>query len=191
MKRCPQCDFLYEDDQGLCDMDGSALECVREVSPRAHAAATRPTRAPGRRRLPALLIAGTIFGAILPASYYVTTSQTAAVHTGPAPVEAAEAAAATAAARRPESTPVIEATAPAPEPPPEPPAAKVRPAAAPSRKKVGAAVRGGVPVRKPPPRSAERQAGSPRPESTSRKKESKLGAVLKKTGRILKKPFGF
>jgi hypothetical protein len=25
MKRCPECDFLYEDDQRLCDMDGKAL----------------------------------------------------------------------------------------------------------------------------------------------------------------------
>jgi hypothetical protein len=25
MKRCPECDFLYEDDQRLCDMDGIAL----------------------------------------------------------------------------------------------------------------------------------------------------------------------
>ncbi len=25
MKRCPQCDFLYEDDQVLCDMEGSTL----------------------------------------------------------------------------------------------------------------------------------------------------------------------
>ena len=25
MKRCPQCDFIYEDDQSLCDMDGREL----------------------------------------------------------------------------------------------------------------------------------------------------------------------
>jgi len=25
MKRCPQCEFIYEEDQRLCDMDGSAL----------------------------------------------------------------------------------------------------------------------------------------------------------------------
>ncbi len=25
MKRCPQCDFLYEDDQPRCDMDGAEL----------------------------------------------------------------------------------------------------------------------------------------------------------------------
>src|SRR5436190_20904678 len=25
MKRCPQCEFVYEDDQSLCDMDGILL----------------------------------------------------------------------------------------------------------------------------------------------------------------------
>src|SRR5947207_11044374 len=25
MKLCPQCQFIYEDDQNLCDMDGKAL----------------------------------------------------------------------------------------------------------------------------------------------------------------------
>ena len=25
MKRCPQCDFIYEDDQAFCDMDGKEL----------------------------------------------------------------------------------------------------------------------------------------------------------------------
>ena len=25
MKRCPQCEFIYEDDQNCCDMDGVSL----------------------------------------------------------------------------------------------------------------------------------------------------------------------
>jgi hypothetical protein len=25
MKRCPQCEFIYEDDQSVCDMDGIRL----------------------------------------------------------------------------------------------------------------------------------------------------------------------
>jgi len=25
MKLCPQCDFIYEDDQSVCDMDGKEL----------------------------------------------------------------------------------------------------------------------------------------------------------------------
>lgn len=191
MKRCPRCDFIYEDDQGLCDMDGSELECVHEVSPAPHAATTRTPRpsALGRRRLPALLIAGVILGVVLPSSYYVNTSQTATVPTGRAP---ADASATTAVAPLPENTPVPEVTAPRPEPPPEPPpTTKVRPAAA-SRKRGGAKAPAVRPAIKPsPPKSAEREARAPSPQGTSGKKESKLGAVLKKTGQILKKPFGF
>jgi hypothetical protein len=191
MKQCPQCDFIYEDDQSLCDMDGRELERVHEVSPRPHAATTRPPRSstPGRRRLPALLIAGIIFGVVLPASYYVNTSQTATVHTGHAPVGATPTSA---AAPRPETTPTPESPATVPDPVPGPPATRVRPAAAAPRKRVSAAVPAAGTVRKPsPPPSAERQASAPRPEGANGKKESKLGAVLKKTGRILKKPFGF
>jgi cytoskeletal protein RodZ len=33
MKRCPECDFLYEDDQRLCDMDGTALVHDSHVFP--------------------------------------------------------------------------------------------------------------------------------------------------------------
>ena len=25
MKRCPQCEFIYEDEQTMCDMDGAVL----------------------------------------------------------------------------------------------------------------------------------------------------------------------
>ena len=33
MKRCPQCDFVYEDDQSLCDMDGSELFHAAQTLP--------------------------------------------------------------------------------------------------------------------------------------------------------------
>lgn len=191
MKRCPQCDFIYEDDQSLCDMDGRQLECVREVSPRQHAAATRLRRAqsPRRRPLPILLSAGVILGVILPLSYYVTTSQTATVRTGHAQVNLVTN---NAAAPPPESTPVPESLALTPAPPPEPPATKARPAAAASRKKAGTGVPARGPARKPsPPPSGDLPARAQKPEGANGKKGSKLGAVLKKTGRILKKPFGF
>lgn len=191
MKRCPQCAFIYEDDQSLCDMDGRELECVHEGSPSPHAATAPPPRATAtrRRRLPALLIAGAIIGVALPTSYYITTSQSAAVQTDRAPVDAATTSV---AAPQPETTPIPETPAPVPEPSPEPSATKAKPAAAASRKKVGAAVPAGEPARKPsPPPSAERQAKATGTEGANGKKESKLGAALKKTGRILKKPFGF
>lgn len=33
MKRCPQCDFVYEDDQSFCDMDGSELFHAAQTLP--------------------------------------------------------------------------------------------------------------------------------------------------------------
>ena len=34
MKRCPQCEFIYEDDQSLCDMDGFLLVFDSQVLPK-------------------------------------------------------------------------------------------------------------------------------------------------------------
>ena len=33
MKRCPECEFLYEDDQSLCDMDGKPLRNTGQLLP--------------------------------------------------------------------------------------------------------------------------------------------------------------
>jgi hypothetical protein len=45
---------------------------------------------------------------------------------------------------------------------------------------------------KPPaPPAPKPEAKKPQPESASQKKESKITSVLKKTGRLLKKPFKF
>lgn len=47
MKRCPLCDFIYEDDQSVCDMDGTELvHDSEELVP----AAKDSTPAPPQRR---------------------------------------------------------------------------------------------------------------------------------------------
>ena len=33
MKRCPECDFLYEDEQDRCDMDGATLNSTATLPP--------------------------------------------------------------------------------------------------------------------------------------------------------------
>jgi hypothetical protein len=202
MKRCPDCNFIYEDDENRCDMDGRELERVPAASPGPHGAATRQTRplaARLRRRFLALLISVLIPAAILTSGYYIRTSQTATEHTGHAPVGA------TAAGSQANITPApvtpARAPSPAPEPPrpspAQPPATKVRPAAEAPRKRAGGvtttvgklAVKPSAP---PPTRQEERTSGPEGADSRKEsKKESKLGAALKKTGRILKKPFGF
>ena len=40
MKRCPQCEFIYEDDQSLCDMDGVLLVFDSRKLPNFHALTT-------------------------------------------------------------------------------------------------------------------------------------------------------
>ena len=44
MKRCPQCEFIYEDDQSLCDMDGVLLVFDSRNLPNHHALATVPAK---------------------------------------------------------------------------------------------------------------------------------------------------
>lgn len=189
MKLCPQCDFIYDDDQDLCDMDGEVLVCAPGVSPDPqNLTAPQPPRPARLRlpRLPALLISGVILGTVLPTGYYVHTRQAAPGQTDQAPAGAAE-------DPQPETTPVPEAPAPAPNPSPEsPPTTKVRQTTPASQKGTSRAARVVRPAQKPfQPPTAKREEREPRPESADNKKGSKLGAVLKKTGRILKKPFGF
>ena len=76
MKLCPQCDFIYEDDQCFCDMDGKAL--VHDPAPvdtKANVASpSSPTpRLPGRRsRSVALAVAvGVVLTVLLIAVYFV------------------------------------------------------------------------------------------------------------------------
>ena len=46
MKRCPQCEFLYEDEQSLCDMDGILLVYDSRQLPHLQAIATTTTQLP-------------------------------------------------------------------------------------------------------------------------------------------------
>jgi hypothetical protein len=49
MKRCPQCEFIYEDDQNLCDMDGAELSVDHRLLPNLQALQEVSTIAPTRR----------------------------------------------------------------------------------------------------------------------------------------------
>ena len=79
MKLCPQCDFIYEDDQRFCDMDGKELvhnpapgipASVEDLSP-----ASKP--ATGRRSigLAFALIIGVVVTALGSAAYFARTEQ--------------------------------------------------------------------------------------------------------------------
>lgn len=168
MKRCPQCEFIYEDDQSLCDMDGVLLVLDSRTLPNLHALTTVPAKVQPRRNRAVPAFATLILVLVLGMVYYVSTRR----HTVPA-VEAPASAIpisdpAPVAAPTPEAQPSAESK--------EPPTVETKPAPA---KKATAAKTVSVSVAQPKP--------TPEPK----KDESKVGSILKKTGRILKKPFKF
>lgn len=182
MKKCPQCEFIYEDDQRLCDMDGALLVFDSRTLPNLHALA--PVDVPAARVAPkahwrhrtfpamATLILATIFSLV----YLVSTQRT----TAPAPVNvpsvtlpASNLVGPTEANPTPEPPPATEeASSTAPEDKEEEPKPETNKATAPAKKL-----------------TSKTSTTQPKPAEVSKKDDSKVGSILKKTGRILKKPF--
>ncbi|MCA1578818.1 MAG: hypothetical protein LC794_15805 [Acidobacteria bacterium] len=188
MKRCPQCEFIYEDDQSLCDMDGVLLVLDERTLPSLHALApvdaplmaTAP-KAPWRHRtFPAMaaLIIATVFSLV----YFVSTQRSASA---PAAVSGTSMA-----------VPASELPSPRDANQTVPP---------PAAENDGAASGVSEPAKeeaKPEPNKAPTTAPAPAKKASSKtterkpaeevkKDDSKVGSLLKKTGRILKKPFKF
>ena len=175
MKRCPQCEFIYEDDQSLCDMDGVLLVLDSRTLPNMNALTTVPPKAAPKRNRAVPAFATLILALVLGMVYFVSTQRkTPQTASTPATVE-------TSAIPAPAESPV-QVSAPAePEPQPpveEPKAATTKAAAAPS-KKVSAKA------------STSSLTKPATPPPAEKKEDSKVGSILKKTGRILKKPFKF
>jgi hypothetical protein len=179
MKRCPQCEFIYEDDQSRCDMDGVLLVFDSRTLPNLHTLATVPevpSRSRRNRMVPAF---ATIIVTVAVASFYYFSNQRTiapANNFPPASVPGASAAAPEApAAMPPAPTPELnQAQPPASEQaePEKQPTSPPKPAAA-------------APAKKATTKPAT--VKSPEPK----KDDSKVGSILKKTGKILKKPFKF
>ena len=180
MKRCPQCEFIYEDDQSLCDMDGILLVFDSRTLP-THALATVPPTPPPaaqRRNRAVPAFATLILALVLGMVYYVSTRQT----------------------RPAVSTPRTLSAAPVVIPTPEPqPTQSVAPAQAreeqakeeeepkPAPVKQPAA----TPVKKSVTTKNTTSVSQTKPAAEPKKEDSKVNSILKKTGRILKKPFKF
>ncbi|MDT7604573.1 MAG: hypothetical protein QOF61_2570 [Acidobacteriota bacterium] len=181
MKRCPQCDFIYEDEQRVCDFDGSELAAYDTAAlPPPEIAAPPPQAVPpvkSRRRGFILIpVAGVILAAALYFVYYSLPHQAAPKDTSQSPVKLTP-------TPQPESHSVLV---------PIPAADTPAPAPTPSVREVKAVRRALPTVRRP---SVNDHPPSPRqevkPEGARPQKESKLGSIMKKTGRLLKKPFKF
>ena len=180
MKRCPQCDFIYEDDQSLCDMDGVLLVLDSRTLPNLHALATVPpvpAKAQARRNRAVPAFATVILALVLGMVYYVSIHRRAAQNSytppsgastlNPAPVENPT--------PEPQPSQEVQVQAAPAEPRPEP--AKQPTTTSPANS----------PARKQPVKASAVNKSEPEPK----KEESKVGSILKKTGRILKKPFKF
>lgn len=175
MKRCPQCEFIYEDDQSLCDMDGVLLVFDARNLPNHHALATVPAKPQPRRSRAVPAFATLILALVLGMVYYVSTQRRAPEPAIETPVSAAST-----------SDPVPEVTPTPQEQPIE--ASQVPPAEEPKPAPTKQPATG--PVKKAAAKTAS-TATQNEPKNEPKKDDSKVGSILKKTGRILKKPFKF
>lgn len=179
MKRCPQCEFIYEDDQSLCDMDGALLVFDSRTLPNLHALA--PVDMPAmqvapkahwrHRTFPAM--AALILATVLSLVYFVSSQR------GAAPVPSV-------------TLPASNLAAPpaAVNPTPEQPQATEADGAAPAAKVEAKPAATKAPATPPASKATSRTSTTqPKPAAESKKEDSKVGSILKKTGRILKKPF--
>lgn len=178
MKRCPQCEFIYEDDQSLCDMDGVLLVFDARTLPNTQALTTVTTKSTPKRNRAVPAFATVILALVLGMVYYVSTQRKTAetAYTPAATVEAAATNPAPAespaqvSAPEPERQSAVE-EAKVEEPKPD----AIKPAAATvSAKKASIKA------------STTTQT---KPATEEKKDDSKVGSFFKKTGRILKKPF--
>lgn len=176
MKRCPKCEFIYEDDQSLCDMDGVLLVFDSRKLPNHEALQTVPASktAPRRNRaVPAF--ATVILALVLGLVYYVSVHRKATQNSYTPPASSAAST----------SNPVPAEVNLNPTPEAQPPAEELKP----EQPKPAAAAAAPAPVKKAP---ATKPTPAPAKAKVEEKKdESKVGSILKKTGRILKKPFKF
>ena len=172
MKRCPQCEFIYEDDQSLCDMDGVLLVLDSRNLPNLHALATVPPKAQPRRNRAVPAFATLILALVLGMVYYVSTQRKPALDT-PAASAASTSIPVPEVNPTPEALPSQASEVPTPEEP-KPAPTKELAATAPVKK---ASVK--------PAKTAPATATAAEPK----KDDSKVGSFFKKTGRILKKPF--
>jgi len=198
MKRCPQCEFIYEDDQSLCDMDGALLVFDTRTLPNLHALATVDVPVTARahwrhRTFPAM--AALILATVLSLVYFVSTQRTAPI-SAPLPQAPLTGAATTSAPSNNSAAPISDANqTPSPAAPEADSAtvpAKDNSTPAKEENKSEPVRTNSKPTNTPP--AATKQATA-RSTTTQRKPEepkkddSKVGSILKKTGRLLKKPF--
>lgn len=193
MKRCPQCQFIYEDDQSLCDMDGVGLLTSQLLPDTGFAAIQVASLVASSRMsqwrsfaLPA--VGAVILGVVLFLVYYVSTHPTAPqnIHYSSDQVTADSQSAASQSAPNPNLTqPAAPASAIDAEPTPSPTESIESAAGDPKRLSAPSV----TPATKPEAKKRKQDRAIRKPNVTNSNKDSKVGSFFKKAGHILKKPF--
>lgn len=204
MKRCPQCEFIYEDDQSHCDMDGASLTHDSHPLPKLQALTTTRTETLNKskwRTRVVPIIAALILTSVLGLVYYVSIRQSSrrstAVAISPTAespannLEASPASTSTGVAS-PESsgetdsntTPETKATTEANTA--REPSSAVQPDS--KKPETKSSTKPTTIDRKPKTKPQAQNSTSPTASvKPVEKKDSKVRSVLRKTGRFLKK----
>jgi len=189
MKRCPECDFLYENDQRFCDMDGRELSLApRPLLLTEGLVPTPPALLvkSQRRRLVVRVTAAIILGAVLFLVFYGSMHRIPAEeisYSSPKSIGSTTAALNAIQERKPVA--VTEEVSAASVETADQLVRDVRKA---QRTSSPAKARNiASPTRVPAGSRQETESDS---KQDNHKKDSKLGSFLKKTGRFFKKPFG-
>jgi hypothetical protein len=199
MKTCPQCEFLYEDDQRLCDMDGVKLVVDSRKLPNLNALAVNtPAVNPTWRSRTVPLLAGLVLATVLYLVYQVQIQPTRVVtgppaSSSPAQHQLSPVPAVTTEASQPNAaSETSRSTAPAGD------SSEVKETAAtPKLEPVKAPASPKRASEKPAPTlvpSKKAKAKKPTANAVSgvvspKKNDSKIESFLKKTGKMFKKPF--
>lgn len=201
MKRCPQCEFIYEDEQTTCDMDGAML-AFDKTSATVEGARSRAKSF----AVPAVI--GTALAVVLFLAFYtspllvakpdarkLTPEETTPVNPGSAPTPLQPGIEGPSASPSPEDVPESMPTESATHGNRASEANHANPKTADSR----LTIRRGLPPlprvptlrRLPPARVRSSTSNDQIKISRSPKKQSKVESFLKKTGRVITKPFKF
>ncbi|MCM3873122.1 MAG: hypothetical protein ND895_20765 [Pyrinomonadaceae bacterium] len=205
MKRCLECEFIYEDDQSLCDMDGHEL--VSDPTLQSFQVNTSSTNShPAKVRARRLALAGVIaalIGTLLSVGYSGLTSEyvpqtTKAPSTSVIRSTRSEPVQKPAAPDHNTAAPnVIRPSQPVPDQSPATPTANptTSPSPSPRSEKTRAIPVTGSPLASSAPGFPSTAPGRDplrsEPTKANHKKDSGIGRFLKKTGKILKRPFKF
>ena len=83
MKRCPQCEFIYEDDQSCCDMDGIDLVFDNPTASTALATMDSPAKPIRFRRSAVISICAVILGVLVLAIGYASLERALTANSEP------------------------------------------------------------------------------------------------------------